>query len=343
MPKKLNEQVIVITGATSGIGRATALEAAKRGARVVIAARDDLTLAELRDQIEAIGGSAFMFRTDVGVYAQVEELAKHAREHFGRIDTWVNNAGLAVYGTVNETPVEDIETLIETNLMGVIYGIKAVLPILVAQGEGTIINVGSALSNRAVPLQAAYSAAKHGVRGFTEALRMELEYEHPGVKVTLVMPASMDTPFFRNARSNMPVEPQPVPPVYDPKLVADAILSAAENPQRDILVGDAARFLTYLQKLSPRLLDFFMVQNGRMFKQQQSFMRNRGGDNLDTPMRSTDTVKGGWAHMTIPATIWEQIRNNPVLQRLVYMGTMSVLGLIGRQLGIRRNATSRRR
>jgi hypothetical protein len=214
---------------------------------------------------------------------------------------------------------------------------------MISQREGTIINVGSALSNRAVPLQAAYSAAKHGVKGFTESLRMELEYEYPGIHVTLVMPSSMDTPFFRNARSNMNVEPQPMPPVYDPKLVADAILSAAENPQRDILVGDMARVLTYVQKLSPRLLDFFMIQNGRMFKQQRTDIPNRGEDNLDAPMGSTDTVKGGWSRMTIPATLWEQIRNNPALQRAVYAGAMSLVGLIGRQLSARRSGAARRR
>jgi hypothetical protein len=133
-----------------------------------------------------------------------------------------------------------------------------------------------------------------------------------------------------------------VPPVYDPKLVTDAILAAAENPQRDVLVGDMARVVTYLQKISPRLLDLFMVQSGRMFKQQQTDRPDQGEDNLDSPMRTSDTVKGGWAHMTIPATIWEQIRNNPALQRLIYAGTMSLIGLIGQQLSARKSTTGRR-
>ena len=243
MRRPLREQVLVITGASSGIGRATAVEAGRRGAAVVLAARNVRGLHEAAAEVERAGGVAHAVATDVAEYAQVERLANETVERFGRIDTRVNNAAVGLYATVEQASPDELVRVVQVNLMGSIYGIKAVLPHLRRQGGGTIVTVGSALGERAVPLQAPYVAAKHGLKGFTESLRMELEREGANVNVTLIEPSSINTPFFRHARSKLGVKPRPMPPVYQPEVVAEAILAAAEHPRRDVVVGEAGKLL----------------------------------------------------------------------------------------------------
>src|SRR6478735_4993432 len=201
MPIPLSDQVVVITGASSGIGRETALEFGRRGASVVIAARNEPALTEVAREIERHGGNALPAPTDVSDWTQVERLAGTAVARFGRIDTWVNNAAISAYATVEEMEIEEIERIMRVNLLGQIYGMKAALPHLKRQHAGTIINVASALAERSVPLQATYCATKHGIKGFTEALRLELKNEQSGIAVVLVLPSSINTPLFEHARS----------------------------------------------------------------------------------------------------------------------------------------------
>src|SRR5688572_25156989 len=199
MARAISEQVVVITGASSGIGRETALLFGRQGASVVLAARNEEALREVAQQIESEGGRAHVLPTDVAEWTQVERLAKGAVKTFGRIDTWVNDAGVAEYATVEQMTIEEIDRIIKVNLMGEIYGMKAALPHLKSQEQGTIINVSSVLGVRSVPLQAAYCAAKHGVNAFGEALRMEMEHEGSSVTVTTILPSSINTPFFEHA------------------------------------------------------------------------------------------------------------------------------------------------
>jgi NADP-dependent 3-hydroxy acid dehydrogenase YdfG len=189
MPRPLREQVVVITGASSGIGRETALLFGDHQASVVLAARNETALQDVAQAIEQRGGRAHVVVTDVSEWDQVERLAQEAVSHFGRIDTWVNNAAVVVYGLVEDQTLHDIERTIEVDLMGQIYGMKAVLPQMIQQQQGTIVNVSSVEGRRAVPLHAAYAAAKHGVNAFSDTLRMEIERHHPGIKVTVVLPA----------------------------------------------------------------------------------------------------------------------------------------------------------
>lgn len=161
---------------------------------------------------------------------------------------------------------------------------KVALPHLVRQNGGTIINVASALAKRSVPLQSAYCAAKHGIKGFTESLRMELQHEHPDIHVTLILPSSINTPLFHHARSKIGVLPKPMPPIYEPQAVAESILFAAEHPRREIVVGGAGKMLEIGEALSPSLLDWYMVRNGKMFKQQRTKQPDDGQDNLFAPM-----------------------------------------------------------
>jgi len=334
MPKPLADQVLVITGASSGIGRATAVEAGRRGATVILAARNVRALHAAAAEVERAGGTPHAVPTDVAEFAQVERLAREAIERFGRIDTWVNNAAVAMYATVEQASVEEIVRVIQVDLMGQIYGIKAALPHLRRQGGGTLICVGSALSERAVPLQAPYVAAKHALKGFTESLRMELEREASGINVTLIEPSSINTPFFRNARSKTGVKPRPMPPVYEPEIVAEAILVAAEHPRRDLVVGGAGKLLTVLERISPPLVDRVMLAFDQGVRQQQADEQDDGRDNLFGPLDDEGATKGEWGHMSVAHSPYTRyLELHPVRSRAALVAAAIGAVLVARRLG----------
>ncbi|HVF45349.1 MAG TPA: SDR family oxidoreductase [Pyrinomonadaceae bacterium] len=255
--KKLGEQVVVITGASSGIGLVTAREAARRGAKLVVAARAEEALRQLAGEINSRGGEAVHVAADVGRQDDVRRIAETALERFGRIDTWVNNAGVSIYGKIVDTPVEDMRRLFETDFWGMVYGSLAAVQHLRQRG-GALINVGSTVGDRAIPLQGVYSASKHAVKGFTDALRMELEEEGAPVSVTLIKPGAIDTQFTKHAKNLMETEPALPPPVYAPEAVAEAILHCAETPVRDVFVGFGGKALGMMDKYAPRLGDKVM-------------------------------------------------------------------------------------
>ena len=291
MVRDLGEQVVVLTGASSGIGRDTALEFARRGAKLVLAARNREALDTLVGEVERLGGSAVAVATDVSDYDQLAELASQAVERFGRIDTWVNNASVSTYGTVEQMDVQEIRRVIEVNLLGEIYGMKAALPHLRRSG-GTIINVSSTLGKRAVALQAAYCAAKHGVVAFGEALRLELRHAKVPVAVVDVLPSSINTPLFEHARSKLGVMPQPIPPVYEPRVVTEAIVGAAQQPVREVFAGLAGRVVAAAQRISPELVDWYLLGPGRIFDSQHTDRPDDGRDNLDQPIPGPGRTTG---------------------------------------------------
>jgi short-subunit dehydrogenase len=261
--KKLSEQVLVITGASSGIGLVTARQAARRGAKLVLAARAEdalRTLAEeinTQSEVNGWGAEAIHVAADVGREADVRRVAEAALERFGRVDTWVNNAGVSIYGKILDTPVEDMRRLYETNFWGVVYGSLVAAEVLRQRG-GALINVGSTVSDRAIPLQGVYSSSKHAVKGFTDALRMELEEEGAPVSVTLIKPAAIDTPYTKHAKNLMESEPAVPPPVYAPEVVAEAILHCAETPERDVFAGGGGKAFSVMEKYMPRVGDRVM-------------------------------------------------------------------------------------
>jgi len=252
--KNIGDQVIVMTGATSGIGLSTARKAAALGARLVLSARNEDALRALCDELNGQGTEAILVVADVADEAAVRRIADAAIERFGVIDTWMNIAGVGMFGKSEEVSREDMRRLFDVNFWGVVHGSLAAVPHLKARG-GALINVGSETSDRAAPLMGAYSASKHAVKGFTDSLRMELEEEGAPVSVTLVKPASIDTMFLAHARNYMEVEPRLPPPIYAPDIVADALLHAARHPMRDIHVGSRARLMAAGAHHMPRVLD----------------------------------------------------------------------------------------
>jgi short-subunit dehydrogenase len=266
--KPVAEQVIVITGATSGIGLTTARMAAAQGARLVLAARNRDALDQLAAQLRARGTQVAAVAADVGVAADVARIGSGAVGQFGRIDTWVNNAGISVYGRLEDTPLEDQLRVFQTNYWGVVHGTLEAVKHMRQRGGGAIVNLGSDGSDRALPLQGAYCASKHAVKAFTDALRMELEHDHVPISLTLIKPTAVDTLFPVHAKNLMDKEPALAPPVYAPELVARAILHAASHPLRDQFIGGAARIMSMGAQAMPRLMDRYLRSS--MFIQQRS-------------------------------------------------------------------------
>lgn len=251
----INEQVMVITGASSGIGLATAYTAAEQGARLVLVARSEDTLITIEELINESGGQAIHVVADVSERDEVARVARIAMQTFGRIDTWVNNAGLSIYGRLDEVSEEDHRRLFDINFWGVVHGSLVALPYLI-RSEGTLINVGSEVSEAVVPLQGMYSATKHAVKGFTDALRVEVqEVDQSPISITLIQPTAVNTPFPQHAKNYMDKEPKLPTPQIDPADVANAIIEAATSTTHHIKVGMMAKINTGMQNLLPSLAE----------------------------------------------------------------------------------------
>lgn len=256
--RKIGEQVILITGATSGIGLTTARMAAEQGAHIVAVARNEDALRELTDEINGGGGRAIYHACDVADEGALRQAAQKAVNAFGRIDTWVNNAGGAIIGRFADVPNKDSHRLFDTNFWGVVNGSRIALEYLRDKG-GAIINLGSDLSDAPIPFLAIYVATKHAVKGFTDALRMEIEADKLPISVTLIKPAAIHTPFSENSKNYMTFEPKVPPPVYAPDLVAEAILHSARYPTRDFFVGEMAAIHSGIATYLPRVNDKVMA------------------------------------------------------------------------------------
>ncbi|MGI8813686.1 MAG: SDR family oxidoreductase [Pyrinomonadaceae bacterium] len=323
--KDLSEQVIVLTGATSGIGLCTARLAAKRGASLVLAARNEGALRTLTEDINSSGGNAVYVTADVGSEGDIKKVAAEALNRFGNFDTWVNNAGVSIYGLLEEVAIDDFRRLFETNFWGVVYGSLVAARNLKING-GALINVGSTLSDRAIPLQGMYCASKHAVKGFTDALRMELEAENAPISVTLVKPAAIDTPYKEHAKNYLPNRPENPPPVYAPETVAETILHCAENQVRDVFVGGGAKALSVAGKYAPRLTDVYM-ENAMLQAQQDTDSENDDqSDGLYESADSSLNERGGYAGHVSESSIYTTASLHPTITSAVATGAALALG-----------------
>ncbi len=292
MPKPLSDQVVVLMGASSGIGRATASAFAERGARVVCAARNARGLDTLVTDITGRGGTAFAVPTDITDPAAVRALVQAAEERFGRIDTWVNVAGVAVFGRVEDITDEEFERVLRVNFLGHVYGVRAVLPALRRAGGGSVIGVSSVEGVRAVPLHAPYTASKFALRGFYDCLRMELAQEGAPITVTTILPGPIDTPFFEHSRSKIGALPKPPPPVYAPEIVAAGIVHAATHPRREIPIGGAAVGFFLGQRISPALTDALLSLRRLGARPFHNTLPDNGIDNVDSAVDEAGQVHG---------------------------------------------------
>ena len=253
--KPIEEQVAVVMGASSGIGRATALLLAKQGARVVVSSRRQQALDELVEEIERAGGVAIAVAADVTHFDQIENVARVAIEKYGRIDTWVHTAAAALYARFEETSPEEYQRVIQVTQIGAAWGAMVALPHL-KRSRGALIQVSSVEALVGIPYQAAYGSAKHGMKAYLDVLRIELDHDNVPVSVTNIMPSGINTPFFSNARTKLGVKPVAVPPIYQPEIVAHAILAAACKPIPEIIVGGAGVMFALMKRLSPHLVDW---------------------------------------------------------------------------------------
>jgi short-subunit dehydrogenase len=280
--KPVAEQTVVLTGASSGIGLATTRALADEGATLVLVSRNQAALDALAEECRAKGARALAVRADVGRNEDLERVAQLTIEAFGAFDTWINNAGVAIYGTCEQVPLEDQRRLFETNFWGVVYGSLIAARHLRERG-GKIINTGSVLSDRAVILQGPYSASKHAVKAFTDVLRMELEESGAPISVTLIKPSAIDTPYMEHARNYLDAKgTKNPPPSYDPRLVAKAMVYACENHKRDLVVGFGGWAVSALGRVAPRLTDFVMEATGRVLQESSNPGRSQRRDNLYT-------------------------------------------------------------
>jgi NAD(P)-dependent dehydrogenase (short-subunit alcohol dehydrogenase family) len=253
--RPLNQQVLVITGASSGIGLATARIAAERGATVVLSSRNERALQHIASNLADQGHKASFVTADTSREEDMQRLADTAIAQHGAIDSWINAAAVPLYGEILDVPMADHRRLFDVNYWGVVNGSLAAIRAMEKRG-GALINIGSVLSDVHVPLQGPYVASKHAVKGFTDCLRVELERRGLPISVTLIKPTGIDTPYADHARSYLPRAPVTPPPRYVPRIVANAILHACEHPKREIYVGGGGAALVMMRRLAPWLYDF---------------------------------------------------------------------------------------
>lgn len=296
MPRPIKDSVIVITGASSGIGRATAIEAAKQGATVLLAARREEVLQKLADECNLLQGQAIAVPTDVTNEEAVRALAQRAIDTYGRLDVWINNAAVTLFARFEDAPPEIFRRVIETNVFGYYHGARAALPYFREQGSGILINVDSVVGKAAQPYTSAYVMSKYAIRAMADCLRMELHLDKAdNIHVCTVMPATIDTPLFQHAANYTGRKTKAMNPVYPSQKVADAIVELIERPQREILVGEAGYLMVAQSMLLPEVYERMMAEQvDRDHLQDTPAPATEG--NLFEPMEEQASISGNWDH-----------------------------------------------
>jgi NAD(P)-dependent dehydrogenase (short-subunit alcohol dehydrogenase family) len=331
--KPVEEQVVALMGASSGIGRETALRFADRGAKVVVSARNEKGLNSLVEEIRGKGGQATAVPAEVTEFEQVKAVADRAVEMYGRLDTWVHLAAVLLVASFEDTTPREFARVVDVNLMGQVYGTMAALPHIKREGGGALIHVSSMGAKRSIPLQSAYCASKHGIDGFLESLRVELQREKLPISVSQVMPATINTPLFDKARTKLGVKPVAPPPIYQPGIVSEAILHATENPARDLVVGGAAKAVILSQTVSPRLLDILLKLRGFEVHYTSEPKPEDAPDNLFEPIDGYNTVEGSFRDRAHPRSLYNWLQLHPTVKRGAVAGmAIGALGALRRRM-----------
>jgi short-subunit dehydrogenase len=329
---KDGSEVVVVTGASAGVGRATAREFGKHGAKVALLARGEEGLEGARKEVEAAGGEALVIPTDVAEPEQVEAAAAKVERELGPIDVWVNDAISVVFSPFKDVELDDFKRSTEVCYLGAVYGTKAALKRMLSRDRGTIVQVGSALSYRAIPLQSAYCGAKHAMRGFTDSVRTELLHDGSNVHITMVQLPAVNTPQFNISKTNLPRHPQPVPPIYQPEVPAQAIYWAAHHRRREVRVGLSSTVVIAANKLLPGLGDWYLARTGYESQQTDQPVDEYRPDNLYEPVPGDQGAHGIFdeeAHEESPQ-LWAT-EHLGLLALAGGTGLLTVAALIGRR------------
>ena len=305
--KPLRQQVIVVTGASSGLGRAIARGAGERGAKVVVTARNQEALENCVAEIERAGSEALAVPGDVSDQDQVDRVVARAVERFGRLDTYVANAIVTVYAEAERLAPDELRRVIDVNFFGVVYGFWAALPHL-RSSKGTFVHVSSALAYRGIPLQAAYCSSKAAGRAFLESARVEEQKAGTGVAISLVLPGAINTPQFDRDRQKIGYQPQPVPPIYQPEPFAEATLRCAERPVRELPISWGAQKLLWGQKLSPRAGDWLLRRMGWKNQHTDEPKPVDAPDNLFDTLSGDPGAHGRFDDRSRGSTVWTRLR-----------------------------------
>jgi NAD(P)-dependent dehydrogenase (short-subunit alcohol dehydrogenase family) len=327
--KPIHQQVVAVVGASSGIGRETALQFARKGAQVTVAARSQAGLNSLVEEIQSFGGEAIAIVADVSDFNQVKTIADKTVEQFGRLDTWVHAAATGLFARFEDITPEEFQRVVEVDLLGQVYGAMVALPYLKQTGQGALIHVSSVEAHVSLPLQSAYAASKHGIEGFLDSLRVELMHDAVPISVTNVMPSVINTPFYNKGKTKLGVKPTGVPPYYQPELVAEAILHVAEHPTRDILVGDTGRLLDFIHKVSPHLSDALLNLVAVKGQYTSTTKYESDPNNMNEPIEGYDKAQGDFNQFVAPSLL-EVFDSNPFLKWGTIVG-VGALALIASQ------------
>ncbi len=330
MAKRLSGMIAVVTGASSGIGRATALALSKRGVDVVLAARRKDLLEDLAKECRKNGSRAISVPTEVSDLTAVESLAIRALREFGDFDIWINNAGVTTIGRFQDVPMEEDRRLIETNLLGYMYGAKQAIRHFLRRGKGILINVSSVAGKLAEPYSAAYTASKHAIRGLGLSLRQELSLENKReIHVCTVLPATIDTPLFQHAGNHMGHPIKAMPPVYPASQVAETIIDLIETPRDEVLVGSSAKTMNTAESIIPWQTHKQLAKSVQKKHQQKELYAESTSGNLFYPVRDKHKVSGGW-----------QEENSSALGITALMGLGALASIVALSL-LRTSDTSR--
>lgn len=324
--KELADQVIVITGASSGIGLTTARMAAEKGAKVVVVSRNEEALQDLVNELEKKGQTAVYVKADVGVEEDIKKVAETAIREFGKFDTWVNVAGISIFGNAMDVSIEDMKKMFDTVYWGVVYGSRTAVEHFKDKGEpSALINVGSLMGDKGAPIQSTYSSAKFAVHGWTENLRMELEKDHVPVSVTLIHPGRIDTPYNEHAKSYIDKQPGHRGMIYPPEAVAEAILFSAHHPKRDMYVGGQAKLFEVLGNLFPRLTN--KIEEFYLYPTQHANRPSDPKEDSALHEASNNThQRGTHAGWKRKSSLYVKAQKHPVATLLIFAGVGAAAG-----------------